>query len=73
MIGEGGLEEEEEWVGGVSFTTIHIHHALASFLTMKEVQNKQRKNKQTNKQRHIGFEPVDKRNLCDVDSRFFPL
>lgn len=36
--------------GGVSFTTIHIHHALASFLTMKEVQNKQHKNKQTNKQ-----------------------
>lgn len=34
--------------GGVSFTTIHIHHALASFLTMKEVQNKQHKNKQTN-------------------------
>lgn len=59
--------------GGVSFTTIHIHHALASFLTMKEVQNKQHKNKQTNKQRQTVFEPVDKRNLCDVDSRFFPL
>lgn len=71
----GGLEEEEEeeWGGGVSFTTIHIHHALASFLTMKEVQNKQHKNKQTNKQRQTVFEPVDKRNLCDVDSRFFPL
>lgn len=50
MIRRGGWRRRSGLGRGVSFTTIHIHHALESFLTMKEVQNKQHKNKQTNKQ-----------------------